>query len=424
MMKCLYAPTLLIAASLGLSSAQAPPNASINATGTSFLDHDSLVSPYWGQSWLKDNIPFIDIPDRVIQDVYYYRFTALMRHLYYTTQGTGYIITEFIQPVGYAQAFGSIDAAAGHQIEEAQWLRDSSYAHDYIQLYTRGPGNSSQYTQWILEAAASTANITGDFGFLQSQLPGMLRMWHEWDYTFDSNVGLYYFTPVWDAQEYALPGYVATNGTHNLLEHDGPDTYRPSHNAYMVANARAIASTASMMGNETLAAEYSGYAQSIEEAMFRHLWEPTKQFFMDAIRPDNMNESVMPLQGREEVGFYPFRFGIGLESNYSSPAMESLFDEDGFLTTYGPTTLEQRNEYYTERKPPFGCCFWQGQSWPFSTAHTLKALAEVVRSRASSRITVAQYYQYLSIYAKTQHKNGVPYVAEVRAPDSSSNAVY
>lgn len=82
------------------ASAQSPPQSSINATGTAFLDHDALVAPYWGQSWLKDNIPFIDIPDKMIQDVYYYRFTALMRHLYYTIQGTGYIITEFIQPVG------------------------------------------------------------------------------------------------------------------------------------------------------------------------------------------------------------------------------------------------------------------------------------------------------------------------------------
>ena len=136
-----------------------------------------------------------------------------------------------MQPVGYAQAFGTINAAAGHQIEEAKWLRSNFYNQDYIQVWTRGPGSSTQYTHWILEAAASTADVTGDFEFFLAQLEGMVRMWHEWDYTFDKDAGLYYYTPVFDAQEYSLPGYVATNGTDNDLEIAGPNTYRPSHNA-------------------------------------------------------------------------------------------------------------------------------------------------------------------------------------------------
>lgn len=213
--------------------AQGPPlPADHNVTGTSFLDHDAPIANFFGKTFLKDNIPYIDIPDKNIEEVYYYRFSSLQRHLRYTTAGTGYIITEFMQPVSYAQAFGTINAAAGHQIEEAQWLRSTFYDHDYVQVWTRGPGDSTQYTHWIMEAAASTANITGDLGFLASQLDGMIRMWHEWDYTFDSDIGLYYFTPNFDAQEYSLPGFVVTNGVNNQLELDGPNTYRPSLNAY------------------------------------------------------------------------------------------------------------------------------------------------------------------------------------------------
>lgn len=101
-------------------------------------------------------------------------------------------------------------------------------------------------------------------GFLESQLQGMIRMWHEWDYTFDADAGLYYFTPNWDAQEYSLPGFVASHGVNNALELDGPNTYRPSHNAYMVANARAISATANMLGQTKVESKFNKYADRLE----------------------------------------------------------------------------------------------------------------------------------------------------------------
>ena len=185
----------------------------------------------------------------------------------------------------------------------------------------------------------------------------------------------------------------------------------------MVANAQVIADVANMLGNATLSSEYNGYANNLEKAIYTHLWDPAQKFFVDVIRPNNSDLS--PIKGREEVGFYPFRFGIGLESKYSNPAIEQLFEPEGFFTAYGPPTLELRNKYFTATKPTDYCCFWQGQSWPFSTAHTLKALADVVRS-GNSNVTAEQYYEYLSIYATTQHKDGVPYVAESHYPENSS----
>jgi hypothetical protein len=191
---------LLLALWLGPTIAQGPPLPNDhNIQGTSFLDQDGPIQGFFRKTFLKDNIPYIDIPDSNIQDVYYYRWSSLQRHLRYTTAGTGYIITEFVQPVSYAQAFGTINAAAGHQLEESQWLRSTFYNQDYTQVWTRGPGNSTQYTHWILEAAWAAANISGELGFFRSQLDGMVRMWHQWDYSFDADVGLYYFTPLWDA---------------------------------------------------------------------------------------------------------------------------------------------------------------------------------------------------------------------------------
>ncbi|KAI0399707.1 Six-hairpin glycosidase-like protein [Xylaria palmicola] len=383
--------------------------------GTSFLDHEDPISGFLGRTFLRDNIPYIDIPDQLIQDVYYYRWTSLQRNLRYVTAGTGYMCTEFIHPVGYAQAFGTIDAAAGHQIDESRWLRNTAYADDYIQLYTRGPANPLQYTQWILDATNRRAMVTGDSQFLATQLKDMVRVWHLWDPFFDTNAGLYYYQPVWDAQELSLPGFIVDpNNTNWDLRKDGPDTYRPSHNAYMVANARAIARAAQIAHDGFLRSQFSKIADSIEAAMYKRLWAPEQEFFMDVIRPNNPN--LTRLTGREQVGLFPYRFGIGLNESYAQPALDSMFDPKGFYAPYGPTTLEIRDPWFAATKPdPNYCCWWNGMSWPYSTGHTLKSLAAIYRSGVTTA-TAEQYHEYLQIYARTQQKNGMPYVAESHAP--------
>jgi hypothetical protein len=39
---------------------------------THFLDHNALIAGFAESGWYKANIPFIDIPDKQIQEVYYY----------------------------------------------------------------------------------------------------------------------------------------------------------------------------------------------------------------------------------------------------------------------------------------------------------------------------------------------------------------
>jgi hypothetical protein len=134
----------------------------------------------------------------------------------------------------------------------------------------------------------------------------------------------------------------------------------------MVADARAIANIAIQANNCQV-------ASNIETAMYTHLWGPAQQFFIDVIRPNNT--ALTPITGREEAGFYPFRFGIGLSPKYGIPSVSQLFDPQGFYAPYGPTTLEIQNQYYNATKPNSYCCYWNRQSWPFSMAHTLESLA-------------------------------------------------
>jgi hypothetical protein len=126
----------------------------------------------------------------------------------------------------------------------------------------------------------------------------------------------------------------------------------------MVANARAIAAVANYAGNANVESNFTLIGSGLEAAMNRHLWDPNQQFYVDVIVPNNPD--LTPISGREEVGLYPYGFGIGLNSTYTGAALQ-LFDPQGFQAPYGPNTLEIRNQYYTATKPTDYCCYWQGQ---------------------------------------------------------------
>ena len=98
-----------------------------NAAETKFINKNSKVQEYAEKEWFLANIPFVELPDKNIEEVYYYRWSSHKRHLRYTAVGSGFAVTEFVNDVGYGKKFGEINAAAGHQIHESRWLRNQRY---------------------------------------------------------------------------------------------------------------------------------------------------------------------------------------------------------------------------------------------------------------------------------------------------------
>lgn len=246
----------------------------------------------------------------------------------------------------------------------------------------------------------------------------MMAAFNLWDVQFDNTTGLYHRVPLSDAQEYSLPGYVVggPNGgpmqewidpanDYNTL-FLGPETYRPSHNSYMVANAWAIAEVARLAGKTAVADEWTTRASTLEQKMHDLLWDEDQSYWIDVIWQTNQR-----VTGRELIGFFPYRFGIGT-SDEAIRGLEATLDEEGFLTEFGPTTLEQRNPYYTALKNMTNCCVWNGQSWPFSTSVYLTTLATIARANRSEVITPDFFHQELRKYVLTNYKAGVPYTAE------------
>ncbi|MGN1059567.1 MAG: hypothetical protein ACI4QW_03965, partial [Clostridia bacterium] len=81
--------------------------------------------------WLKDNIPLLECPDKLLEEIYYFRWWVFRKHIKSTPEG--YILTEFLAEVPWSGDYNSINAAAGHHIAEGKWLKDKAkYLEDYI----------------------------------------------------------------------------------------------------------------------------------------------------------------------------------------------------------------------------------------------------------------------------------------------------
>ncbi|GIM89817.1 MGH1-like glycoside hydrolase domain-containing protein [Paractinoplanes toevensis] len=387
---------------------------------TAILDHAALLGSVPEPEWYEANIPFVDVPDTTIRDTYYYRWRTFKEALKYTGPQDGWIVSEFLGPVGYSAPSGGIDAAAGHHLYEGRWLRDRRYLDDYLDYWLTGSGAgpkpatdalndnatdwAHQYSFWAVDAAVARASVTGDWRFLTDRLPALSRQYEGWKATnFDTARGLYWQTPVWDAMEFTAGSYQSDDPYH------GGDGFRPTINAYQYGDARALALLSRRAGDNAAATRYDTEAAQLQKASETVLWDRSASFYK------HVTKEGQRIADRELIGYLPWYFHMAPAQN--SAAWAQLKDPQGFAAAYGPTTTERRSPWFMHDALA-GCCRWDGPSWPFATSQTLTALAnQLLDYPAQSTIGVGDYVTLLHNYAATQRKNGVPYVAEAHHPD-------
>ncbi|KAM0264973.1 hypothetical protein ACHAQJ_000489 [Trichoderma viride] len=394
-------------------------------TGTSFLNHSQLLAGFEDPGWFELNIPFLEVPNQQIQDVYYYRWQTYKEHLTYTGSQYGYMLSEFLEPVSYGAPYGGVVAAAGHHIIEGRWLRDQRYGKDAVNYWLAGPGQFSkpqtdednldtsdwahEYSFWAASAVWRQYLVTGDGDFAIGQLDNLVKQYQGWDNHFNADLGLYWQVPVWDATECTAASYETSDPYH------GGAGYRPTINAYQYGDARAISSLAALKGDAALASEYSSRADALQTAMQTYLWDSQGQFFKHRQRDNNTSGQL--LTTREIMGYIPWMFNMPQASDIA--AFSQLKDPQGFAATYGPTTAERRSPWYMYSGA--NCLQWDGPSWPYATSQTLTAVENVLHDYpAQSYISTADYFTLLLAYTTTQYRNGIPYVAEAHDPDANT----
>jgi hypothetical protein len=380
--------------------------------------------------WYKANIPFFECPDADITTTYYYRWELTTKHLTYGSPSSGYSYTEFIDRPSWAGAYGAISCSAGHQLYEVRWLSDSRYAQDYIRYWLRTPGaQPRKYSTWLADAVWAVHQVHREDTFTKDLFPDLLRNHSGWEQShFDSDAGMFWQTGHNDGME----RNIASRQTHDILR--GAPSYRPSFNAYMWADAMAIACITDLAGNRATVDQFRAKASALKDRVQSMLWDTRREFFLIRFKNDEANEKDFPgkpikagtliyedgpfagsPEGRELSGYVPWAFNLpdpGFEA-----AWKFLMDSNYFFAPFGPSFVG-RNDPLFKISPK--CCWWSGQSWPFATTQALKALANLLQNYRQEVITRADYYHLLRIYALTHRKDGKPYLAEAAHPDTGS----
>ena len=93
-------------------------------------------------AWATANLPLFDSSDKDLVDAYYYRAKSYKSHMMRTDWvDIQHVSSEFGPTVPWGGIYGTINAAAGHQITEGRWIRDRNYTNGLSRFWI---GSQSQ----------------------------------------------------------------------------------------------------------------------------------------------------------------------------------------------------------------------------------------------------------------------------------------
>jgi hypothetical protein len=357
----------------------------------------NLVPNAAAADWLEANIPRFSCPDAELEEIYFFRWWAVRKHLRRPPgpdgrpAATGHVFTEFInrpQPVS---------SALGHQLMEGRWLRDPTYHDDSVRWWLRGDQGRPQpklhfYSQWLTDALWQRTLATGDQRLVVGLLDDLVADYRAWEQERQREDGLFWQRDVRDAMEESISGS-------RTCRH-----VRPTINSYMFGNARAVAAIARLAGRTELAREFDAKAARLRQLTQDYLWNAADTFF-EVRQEDGPFAAV-----REQLGFIPWYFHLPEPGRGYEAAWRQLTDEAGFNAPCGLTTAERRHPAF--RSHGVGSCEWDGAVWPFATAQTLTALAHVLHDYPGAPVTNEDYFAALRTYAHSHRMNGQPYLGE------------
>src|ERR1700678_3875936 len=277
------------------------------------IPRQRLATEYFGADapWFLRNIPFLEIDDPEIQQIYYYRWKLFRAHIREIgPQGT--TVLEFLENVPWArQPYTDLNDSASFHIMEGRWLRDPAIVDSLIDHLYTGGANDRHFSESIAAATESSSRVTGDPAPALRHLDTMQHIYNLWDDHFDRTRNLYWIEPLLDATEYTISS-IDSSGA-GFTDHPSTDqnfngftggyAFRPSINSYQYANALAIARLAALAGKPEVAAGYTQRAERIRTAVLTQLWNPALHHFTDRYQRSTQFVTAGDfIRGRELVG--------------------------------------------------------------------------------------------------------------------------
>jgi len=432
------AALLLFAAPIRLA-AQKPP------MKEPAIPSEAMAQEYFGADapWFINNIPFLEIDDAEIQQIYFYRWKLLRSHIREIgPQGT--TMLEFLDNVPWArQPYTDLNDSASFHLMEARWMRDPAVVDDLIDHLYAGGANDRHFSESIAAATRATTLVTGDPAAAVRHLDAMQYIYNAWDDHFDRARNLYWIEPLLDATEYTISSIDASGA--GFTDHPSKDqnhngftggfAYRPSINSYQYGNAIAIAQIATDAHQPDVAKDYRERAERLRSAMLAQLWNPELQHFTDRYQRSTPYVTGGDfIRGRELVGYVPWAFELPSQDDSASSkayadAWSHLLSPDQLAGAHGLRTVEPSyprylTQYRYDQATGRPECQWNGPSWPFQTSQALTGLANLLDDYPSVNVSAADYLRLLRQYTH-QHflPSGNPDIQEDYNPDTGAPIV-
>ena len=343
--------------------------------------------------WMSRNIPLFDCPQHNFEEMFYYRWWTLRKHIRRTP--VGYAMTEFLVDRSYADKYNLIACAIGHHVMETRWLRDTVYLHQILNTWYHGNDGQpmdrmKRFSSWNPAAVYEAYKVSGNRQFVIGLLPSLEAEYARWQGSNRLDNGLYWQGDVQDGMEESISG-----GRKKQYA-------RPTINSYMYGNAMALAAMNDLAGDGSKAETYRAEAAQMKDLIQSMLWNDGQQFF-ETLRGDT-SAAV-----REAVGYIPWYFNMPDAGSYDA-AWRQITDERGFSAPFGLTTAERRHPDF--RTHGTGRCEWDGAIWPFATSQTLTAMANYLNDYPSPVITDSVFFRQMELYVESQYRRGRPYIGE------------
>ncbi len=343
-------------------------------------------------AWMEQNIPLFACPQHNFEEMFYYRWWTLRKHIKETPVGYG--MTEFLVQRSYSDKYNLIACAVGHHIHESRWLHNDDYLDQIIRTWYRGNEGGmmakfTKFSSWNPWAVYHRYLVNMDEAYLKDLYKDLKAEYQYWEDTHRLPDGLYWQEDVKDGMEESISG-----GRKKQFA-------RPTINSYMYGNAVALARVARLVGNEAEAASYDEKAAEMKNLIYTKLWNEERAFF-ETRRADTL------CCAREAIGYIPWYFG--LPEKRHEHAWLQINDKEGFDAPYGLTTAERRHPEFRTRG--VGKCEWDGAIWPFASSQTLTGLANYLNTESDPVVTKENYFRHMELYVESQYHRGRPYIGE------------
>lgn len=358
----------------------------------------NLVPNAESWDWLKERIPLFESSDADAEEIYYFRWWALRKHL--KMVGEYPVYTEFIEldtKAKFIPPERTIASALGHHFMETRWLRDQQYDNAYLDYWMVGKDGGPQshfhqYSSWLTESLWQRHKVINDADYLIERFDRLYADYRRWQDEKQRDDGLYWQYDVWDAMEESISGSRTEKNV------------RPTINSYMYGNALALAEMARLAGRPEVAQQLEAEAAELRRLLLHAMWNRERQFF-EVVKEDGSFADV-----REAIGFIPWYFNIPEPGKGYEVAWEQALDTEGFWAPYGFTTAERRHPRF--RSHGTGTCEWDGAVWPYATSQTLGAMANVLREYPASPLSQQDYFDAFQTYTRSQRFESLPYIGE------------